>query len=103
MVKAVVGRAWTSFAVVVVACLALAPAANAAFGLPDIPISSFTLRFKKNGLVLMTANLCRPPALALPQPHWAGTAPSRAAGSPPQLAAAPAESEPACRWVRGCR
>ena len=32
MVKAVVGRAWTSFAVVVVACLALAPAANAAFG-----------------------------------------------------------------------
>jgi hypothetical protein len=40
MVKAVVGRAWMSFAVVVVACLALAPAANAAFGFQGLSAGS---------------------------------------------------------------
>ena len=29
-------------------------------GLPDIPISNFTLSFKRNGLVVTIRNLCRP-------------------------------------------
>jgi hypothetical protein len=48
-------------------------------GLPDIPISRFTLRFKAGGLLINGGDLCKPPAPAFPVSFtgWNGAAQGR--------------------------